>query len=583
MLATLVAYALFAPAITVNVNAQDGETISSDRVFRVTVQAENPVTQVEFYVGEDLRETDSSTPYEFKLSVLDEAEGPVKLTFAAYTSEGENAKKVINAKVDIGLSKGADFHVQRGTELLSNGKFDDAIMAGRIALKAKAGYGPARLLMARAYYRKGVYDQAQKFAEDVVLAEPNNAEANELLAGISLQKAFTTFNAPGSDKKETLEAIRQALKTSAESRRRNLEAQFDAAGTPTEANALAYSDTAMRSLRFSAAISTLSPLFRKDDTNNKVANRLAYAQIRTGRFADARITLNQLKKRGAHDAYGFALTAIVESFFGNNSGADEAIKEGILSDSEDMGVRTAQVFLALQRGQSSAMRDLAAALSKDAGQRSEVLYYLSIINNATQNYVEAEKQFQQAVLADPTIYPMYIERANQALALAASGRITDRENLAYQFSMAGAFFEAALACKPDAPEVLTGMAISAILQSKPADAVKYARSAASSGPTYAAAHYVLAGVSSLMQDEMTARAARIRTEDKDGVLDSDQRAEIAKLENEARNFRVEVQKSRDLAEKLDTRNLSGRPVPTTLDAFNYYYRYGRLPLLTLPN
>ena len=384
---------LFGP-ITINVDAKDGEAVMGERLLRVTVQADNPVTQVEFYVGEDLRETDTSTPYEFRLNALDEKDGNLKVTFAAYTTESESARKSLTFKIDNGVGKGADFHVERGLGLLTAGKFDDAINAGKVAMKATPSYNPARLLLARAYFAKGVYDQAQKFAEDVVTAEPNNADARELLSGINLQRAFTTFNR-GGEKAETLATIAVALKSAAENRRINLEARLEAIGAPTDANRLAYADAALRAHRYSAVINALATPFIREPSNNAVANRLVYAYVRTGRFDDARNALNQVKRNGALDGYGNALAAVLEATAGNEAASDEAMTEAILGDGEDLGVRTAQVYVALKRGKLTAMKSQASDLARDAGQRPEVNYYLSILLNATQDYSGSQKRFAQ--------------------------------------------------------------------------------------------------------------------------------------------------------------------------------------------
>ena len=61
--------------------------------------------------------------------------------------------------------------VEEGNAFLVDQKWDEAIRSGRVALKAKAGYNPARILMARAYMGKGVMDKAQQFAEDALAAK----------------------------------------------------------------------------------------------------------------------------------------------------------------------------------------------------------------------------------------------------------------------------------------------------------------------------------------------------------------------------------------------------------------------------
>ncbi|MBC8064914.1 MAG: Ig-like domain-containing protein, partial [Chlorobia bacterium] len=121
----------------INVDVKDRDSISGERKFRVTVESKTPITQVEFYVGTDLRDSDTSTPYEFKLDTLEVEDGDLKLSFAAYTSDGKSSKKALNIKIDNGVSKGAEYHVQQADELLRVSKWDDAIIAGRIALKAQ--------------------------------------------------------------------------------------------------------------------------------------------------------------------------------------------------------------------------------------------------------------------------------------------------------------------------------------------------------------------------------------------------------------------------------------------------------------
>jgi hypothetical protein len=131
--------------VQLDVNVKNGDVLSVEKTFVVKVVSKNPVNQVEFYVGDDLRETDSSTPYEFHFDALSEPEGELKLKFAAYASDGESASKTITVRVDNGISQGADFHVQKAQESLIESKWDEAIRASRIALKAKPGFNPARM------------------------------------------------------------------------------------------------------------------------------------------------------------------------------------------------------------------------------------------------------------------------------------------------------------------------------------------------------------------------------------------------------------------------------------------------------
>ena len=79
--------------VEISVNINQGEILSGERAFKVSVSADDPVTKVEFYVGGDLRDNDTSTPYEFKLDTLAEPDGDLKIKFSAYTSQGTSGTK----------------------------------------------------------------------------------------------------------------------------------------------------------------------------------------------------------------------------------------------------------------------------------------------------------------------------------------------------------------------------------------------------------------------------------------------------------------------------------------------------------
>ena len=91
---------------------KNGDALTGDVQFRANIQTDHPIQAVEFYVGDDLRESDGSTPYEFKLDTLAEEDGNIKLRFKGFTSEGQNVEKAFTLTIDNGVSKGADFHVE---------------------------------------------------------------------------------------------------------------------------------------------------------------------------------------------------------------------------------------------------------------------------------------------------------------------------------------------------------------------------------------------------------------------------------------------------------------------------------------
>lgn len=583
MLTALIASALlgWTPLkIEINVrDVKDGDVISAEKTFRVTVVSDNPITQVEFYVGDSLRDSDSSTPYEFKIDPLNEKEGPYAVGFVAYTSEGEKARRDLKLSIDTGVSKGAEFHVEQGNEFLSDQKLDDAIRSGRVALKAKADFNPARILLARAYLAKGVMDKAEQFAQDALAADANFAEGRELLAAINLRKALGA-GASMSNRDEAMKLIASAMKQAAEYRRQNLDRLADSVGEVNDQNRLRAADTFLRTYRFDAAVKALQPDFIKDPKRSEFGNRIAYAQLRSSRTADAYETLRMMDKAGSMDAYGYAMMSVAQAIAGDDAESDKAMTEAVGNDPENLGVRTAQVFVALWRGRTGTFGNLANNLAKEEGQRTEVNYYLAVLLHQLRSFTDSDDRFGRALLAEPANADMYVERGNQAIEPVVSNRITDKDGMKYQFDAATAYYEAALAAWPESPQALAAIAFMKTLQGKPADAVSFADATVRAGSNYPAGYYAASMVYYAMAVELANQASIIRRDAKNP--DAETRAKLADLDRAATDFQNRATAAKAKAEELDPKKLGGRSIPRAIDVYGYFTRYGRLPQLTRP-
>lgn len=530
-------------AVVINVNSKDGDTISGDHQFKITVESTNLVTNVEFYIGDNLTGTDESTPYTFDVDTLAQKEGDFVVTFAAYTNEGESAKKTLRLKIDNGIGKGVAFHVQAGTDALVVRKWDDAIKSARVALKIDPKDNSARLLMARANFGKGVLDLAQKFAEDVTLDQPTNRQALDLLSAIGLQRAFNAFNS-SRDQKTTLATMTEAMKKAAESRRASLDTAVDAFGPQTDSNAMAYADIMIDSGRYSLAIKAMQPIFDKSQSDPAVANRLIFAKIRAGRIKDAAATMEMYRRFGKPDGYGFILKAIIDQFGNNLKASEESEKEALLNDPTNIGVRFGQAYLALVRDRTSAFSQIILDLDKTEGASAITNNYLSARAFLMNDYEEARKRFEQALLAEPASYDTYVERANQTIA-GTFGQNLNAEQTKLRYDFAQAYLEAGLAAKPESFEVLTGLCIIHIMAGRQAEAVRFGTAAVGAGPEYGPAHYALAGA-----------------------------YRMARRSDDAR-------KAMEAGTKIDSR-LGGRPSPSGDVAWQFFYKNGRIPYLPAP-
>jgi tetratricopeptide (TPR) repeat protein len=565
MTAITAAYLSFlftAPKVEITVDAKNGEIVTGERAFRATVAAGGQdVTQVEFYVGDELRDSDTTTPYIFRIDSLAETDGPLKLRFKAYTADGKSGEKVLPIVIDNGLGKGAQFHLDQGEAFLRDGKPKEALTSGRIALKIDDKSVAARIILSRANLALGVFDQAQRFAEDALAKEPSNVIALDLLAGINLRRSFATINREGGDRASTILSIKSALKQAVEARRKALDALLDKQQPPTLETAKQYADVAIKASRYSLAIQALNPAFKANLKDSGIANRLAFAQIRSGRDADALRTMSTHQRYATPDAYGFALIAVLEDGIGTKSASDDAIKQGLLADPDDLGLKTAQAFIALRNGRTNSLVGIVNDLNGVAGSRTEVAYYLFSANTALRRFEPARKAFADAVLAEPANYDAYIETANAALKLVPSAKKNNEKGFLYD--TARAYYETALVARPESAEALSGLVIVNLYQGKTVEAVDLGESATRADPGSAVAQFALAGAYSKRVSEVTKAA---------NGASSPEAVKLSGLAEAAIKS----------AGKLDDRNLGGHGIPRETDILKYLSTFGRVPVLTAP-
>ncbi len=521
---------------------KSGDAISGEIQFRAVVQTDHPIQAVEFYVGDDLRESDSSTPYEFKLDTLGEEDGTIKVRFKAFTSEGQNAEKVLNLTIDNGISKGADYHVNKGMEYFTNGKFDDAITEGRIAQKADKNSLGARLLLANANLRKGSYDKAQKFAEDALEVDKNNRQAKEIIISLKVVQAFNAVSRTNEDRRDVIDSIRKGLSEAIKFRTSLLEGEVERLSGNKLSNE--YLDAAIRARRYSLVIDSVAPALKGSYKNNDFNNRLAYAYLMTNQVSKADELLRNVKKFGEYDGYTFALAAVVSVENGNDTMADDMIKEALLNAPDSLGLRTAQAYIALKRDKPRSLADAANSLVRDNDSRSEAYYFAAALSNRLKNVEVGRKYFEKAIRADAIDHDMYIEQGNEAIALGLTPGLNSKDK-DYAFEYARALYDLALQCRPSSGQALAAVALVDIFQHKYKEAESYGEAATKAAPDYAAAWYLYAAALSVRQQ--------------------DARAALAK------------------ASALDARNLQGRAMPDANLAFRYFNTTGRTPVLSPPS
>lgn len=540
-------------AISMTANVENGQTIGGNFTFDVKVTSDVLVTSVEFYVGDDLRSTDESTPYQFTIDTLNEQEGSISVSIQAYNANGESAKKTFVLKVDNGLGKGVDFHVDRADQLTRDGKYREAIDEARIALKIDKGNNRARMAMARANYAAGIFDLAQKYAEDTLAADPNNQDAKSLLSAINLRRVFSMNTTNPTERNET---VAKSLKFAAENTAAVLTAAADRAGMGTSLPAI---DANLAAFRYVPVAAVLRPNWEKNMNDADLTNRFLYALIMSGRNEEAGKVWNKFEKYGSPDGYSYALKAVLSQITGDTKGADAAEKEVIIDNPNADITKYTQLYLALSRGRYSSMPAFVADIQKSSPNSVGANYYGSVTAFLANDYNTANSTFQDALLADPACVAVLVERGHQVIQGIFAQKLTggDARNEA---NLALAYFEAALAANPSSIQALCGVTLVHTMNGDPGKAVSYGRAAVAAGPECGATQLLLAGALRLAQVE--------------ALKDPSQR-------NQATAYRDETAVVLTNAGRYDSR-LKGSFAPGPEQAWIYLYQRGRLPYLPLP-
>lgn len=566
------------PQMVVKPDIADGTVIKQRQTVKVIVQSDAIVTQVEFYVNDDLRDTATATPYTFTIDPLIEKDGQEKLTFTAYNTDGAKASKTVTVTIDSGASRGAEANTKIAQDLMTESKFDDAIYAARIALKSTPDYVPAQLLLAHAFLAKKVYDRAQEFTEDALRTKPDMTEGLELMATIQLERAFNSYAGTG-DRTEFMNNMADAIDTAIAERKKILDKQFDKLPAPGSTDPLHYGRVAVETGHYGAAISAMEPAFGKS-FDTKLGDLIGYAQLRLGRFDDLLLTLQQMKTNNTIDAYSYALWAVVDEYLGDKTNADDNIREAILNKATDLGVQTAQVYIALRRGNISTMEGLAANLQANNSQLPETNFYLAILLQRMGRDEDSDKAFQQTVLADPLSYELYIYRGKQAEAKVLDGK-DKGANAVYDNKLALRMFVAALKAKPDSAEAMTALADLELIGKGETAARNEIDSAIAADPEYAGAFYTGASIYNALAYSYQSDADRIKREASNG-MDAETQSEIDQRNTASTNARAKAFELFAKAQKLDAVRLAGSRIPRTDEIFPYLLQYGMLPVITPP-
>lgn len=528
--------------IKIKSNVKEGDVLGGAYTLVVTCDAASTVTQVEFYLDDNLVNSDSSTPYEFKLDTLTEPEGDHVLTIAAYTTDGSSKTEKVKFKIDNKIALGAKAHTERAEEALRDQKFDDALFAGRVALKADPKYVPAMIVLGRAYLGKGVYDEAQKYLDDATEAQPTNYYAWDMLAQLQVRKAINV-RVTGADLAKAAEDEKIAYMAAIDAHRKSLDIQLNNLGNPTAANRAQRLDLMQRMGHLSEARAEVKVANGNELNNVQMLNTGMYLDLRRSSLADAQKTYSDITKKGLADGITYALGACLASLQGDDANADVRIQQAIKMDRSSLLIKLAQAFVTVDRGKNAAARALAGDLASSDYVDPQVFYYLARIYYELGEYEQSRSAYENALIQDPMIAEIYVSRGLEALRESTRATGDAQKRLR---GIADNYFEIALKAKPESPDALIGKGLVSAYSGDKSGALKYGAAAQVVGGQAAWVNYVVSGLFAY-----------------GGQLDK-------------------ANNSLQTAVKQNPTGIAIIAIPSVADSFKYLVKWGRTPVLVHP-
>ena len=519
----------FAVKPKLEINFQDKSTVKGVVNLSTTVVTNLTVISVTFYVDDDVRYVDQSTPYEYNWDTVAEKEGDHVLTVAVNTDDGLSEKFLYNIKIDNDISKGMDYFLGATSDLLHESKWDEAILSARCALKVQEGYVPALLLLARAQFGKGNIPDARLNLEQALFSEPKNIEAIELMTQVLLRDAF---NAKSKD--EEKDKFIKAVK----SRQKQLDIQIEAAKTDKDPSRLFELEWMVGN--YSLTWQPLKDLTLKNPKDTLNFNRLSYAYLCSGKVTDASRIANQMVKRGIDDEYTHSVLAVVGALEGDEAVADKEIQAAAKINGSNPVIKLAQAYLACQKHNWPSVIALTTSLINDNFTYPEVYYYQMVAYGEMGDWDRAREAFRSAVFQEPAMVELYIQRGYENL------RDMHIEGYTDLIINAKSYFQIAVTTRENSADALIGQALTLATNNEIKEAVKYIDGALKLGSNRA---WVYIASASILQK--------------------------AKLPDRAEA----VQKK---AYSFDEEHVSGMIPYNLVPAFQYVRKWGRPPVMIRP-
>jgi tetratricopeptide (TPR) repeat protein len=303
-------------ALTEGAKVSDVTTVTA----RATPDGDTGIDKVEFSVDDQLKATDTSTPYSFDWDTLEETEGAHTILAVAFDSKGRTAKSKITVTIDNELGKGAEAHAEKALIALKEGNVKDATRYSRRALKID----PKNLKAARSL--AGIYREQGYFAKGVATLEAADIPANEVAARQDLIGLYL-LNADAATSTE--EFLQESLKAS-DLYKKLVELKATVAATETDPikAAMQKGDAQFAARNWTGAIREYQKAGPPDTAPIDINNRLILTFLNAGRLREADNLAKQVVRARSNNAVTIALQGLMYFNSHQLTKAREMVTEG---------------------------------------------------------------------------------------------------------------------------------------------------------------------------------------------------------------------------------------------------------------
>lgn len=400
---------------TVKFVLEDGATVAdiAHVVARASTTDDSGIDKVDFYVDDDLKFTDTSTPYEFDWDTLAGSEGKHTLSAVATDSKGATAKATIAVTVDNELGKGAEAHAQTALAALKEGDLDKATRYARRALKID----PKNLDAARAYAgilrRKGDLAKALDVLDKVDLPANDTATRADLVA-MHIDLADASDN--------TDDFLKQAAAAIEIYKKLQSVRAAEAAAAPGSAPS-ASGDALFNAHDYQGAVAAYQKCGPAVSAPVPCTNRLILTYMASGTPRSGVLLAHELERDKRADATTQALLAMDQLNARQFSKARDMVQPGVEARNLPSLIVAAYADLALdQMAKARDEADQAYAIGPD-------LAVVNLLRGFTlADPIDGHKAIIRALEIDPMLPEAYVHRAWQSMSGGDAGRfqVTDQ-------------------------------------------------------------------------------------------------------------------------------------------------------------